>query len=82
MSIIERAEKLIIMISALLGRLGRAPTFLVPITNPPFADTAGTVAQSVALFCTALYRQCRQAKRYEKTDSLLGERNSPNLLAE
>ncbi len=27
-----------IMIVALLGRLGRAPTFLVPIINPPFAD--------------------------------------------
>jgi hypothetical protein len=26
----------------LLSRLGRTPTFLVPIINPPFADTAGT----------------------------------------
>lgn len=26
------------MCMALLGRLGRAPTFLVPIINPPFAD--------------------------------------------
>ncbi len=28
----------------LLSRLGRTPTFLVPIINPPFADTAGTPA--------------------------------------
>jgi len=26
---------------------------LVPIINPPFADTAGSVALSVALICSA-----------------------------
>jgi hypothetical protein len=28
----------VIIASALLSRLGRAPTFWVPIINPPFAD--------------------------------------------
>jgi len=30
------------MISAFLSGLEKAPTFLVPIINPPFADTART----------------------------------------
>lgn len=30
----------IIIIMAFLGGLGKAPTFLVPIINPPFADNS------------------------------------------
>jgi len=34
------------MILALFCRLEGAPTFLVPIINPPFADTAGNFPSS------------------------------------
>ena len=43
------------MIVAFLGGLGKAPTFLVPIINPPFADNSphfpspGTVAQGSSI---------------------------------
>lgn len=32
------------MVLVLLGRLGRTPTFVVPIINPPFADYSRQLA--------------------------------------
>jgi hypothetical protein len=39
--ILTGKSKYAILSLALLCRLERVPTFLVPIINPPFADTAG-----------------------------------------
>jgi hypothetical protein len=44
-----------IIIVAFLGGLGKAPTFLVPIINPPFADNSPHLFTS-QLFADIFYR--------------------------
>jgi hypothetical protein len=55
-----------IMGTAFLGGLEKAPTFLVPIINPPFADTART-SPPISKISTGLVSGSSHSRRWLET---------------
>ncbi len=61
---------------ALFGGLERAPTFLVPIINPPFADTARTSPQRSAKLREKEKLQARYKRIYTQLEALLKDESN------